>query len=63
MSETAKFKNKNNRWENVPDAEKELKKVLRAIHRYCLDCSGGDENYLIFCSAFECKIYKYRGGK
>ena len=37
-------------------------KVFRAIHKHCLDCSGGSATNLKNCPDKDCPLYPYRFG-
>ncbi len=35
----------------------------KAIHTFCLDCSGGQNKEVYLCPAYDCPLYPYRFGK
>ena len=37
-------------------------KVFKAIHKHCLDCSGGSTNNLKNCPCTDCALFPYRFG-
>lgn len=39
-----------------------LKKLIRAIKRHCLDCSGQDSNNVINCPVKSCGLWNWRQG-
>lgn len=38
-------------------------KVFQAIHKHCLDCSGGSQTNLKNCPDKDCPLFPYRFGE
>lgn len=36
---------------------------LKAIRKYCIECCGGQYKEVTLCTAKNCQLYPFRGGK